>query len=121
MGASLPAVASAPDQAKTKIPPAQSLWGPKAVSPSYSQLLRDLRAGRVSELELSPLNRQVQVSYRDGQRAQVSVFSNDQQLLQTAEQAGVPLSVRDDRQEGAVASLVANGLLVLLLLLGLGL
>ena len=121
MGASLPAAASAPDQAKTQTPPAQPLWGSKAASPSYSQLLRDLRAGRVSELELSPLRREVQVSYRNGQRAQVSVFSNDQQLLQTAEQAKVPLSVRDDRQDGAVASLVANGLLVLLLLLGLGL
>jgi cell division protease FtsH len=121
VGASLPAAASAPDQAKTQTPPAQPLWGSKAASPSYSQLLRDLRAGRVSELELSPLRREVQVSYRNGQRAQVSVFSNDQQLLQTAEQAKVPLSVRDDRQDGAVASLVANGLLVLLLLLGLGL
>jgi cell division protease FtsH len=121
VGASLPAAASAPDQAKTQTPPPQPLWGRTAASPSYSQLLRDLRAGKVSELELSPLRREVQVSYRDGQRAQVSVFSNDQLLLQTAEQAKVPLSVRDDRQEGAVASLVANGLLVLLLLLGLGL
>jgi cell division protease FtsH len=121
VGASLPAAASAPDQAKIQTPPPQPLWGRTAASPSYSQLLRDLRAGKVSELELSPLRREVQVSYRDGQRAQVSVFSNDQLLLQTAEQAKVPLSVRDDRQEGAVASLVANGLLVLLLLLGLGL
>jgi cell division protease FtsH len=121
VGASLPAAASAPDQAKTQTPPPQPLWGSKTASPSYSQLLRDLRAGKVSELELSPLRREVQVSYRDGKRAQVSVFSNDQQLLQTAEQAKVPLSVRDDRQDGAVASLVANGLLVLLLLLGLGL
>jgi cell division protease FtsH len=84
-------------------------------------LLRDLRAGKIRELELSPLRREVQVSYRNGQRTQVSVFSNDQLLLQTAEQARVPLSVRNDRQDGAVASLVANGLLVLLLLLGLGL
>ena len=121
MGASLPAAASAPDQAKTPTPTAQPLWGRTAPSPSYSQLLRDLRAGKIRELELSPLRREVQVSYRNGQRTQVSVFSNDQLLLQTAEQARVPLSVRNDRQDGAVASLVANGLLVLLLLLGLGL
>lgn len=121
MGASLPAAASAPDQAKTPTPTPQPLWGRTAPSPSYSQLLRDLRAGKIRELELSPLRREVQVSYRNGQRTQVSVFSNDQLLLQTAEQARVPLSVRNDRQDGAVASLVANGLLVLLLLLGLGL
>jgi cell division protease FtsH len=121
VGASLPAAVSASDQAKTPTPTAQPLWGRTAPSPSYSQLLRDLRAGKIRELELSPLRREVQVSYRNGQRTQVSVFSNDQLLLQTAEQARVPLSVRNDRQDGAVASLVANGLLVLLLLLGLGL
>ena len=76
MGASLPAAASAPDQAKTPTPTAQPLWGRSAPSPSYSQLLRDLRAGKISELELSPLRREVQVSYRNGQRTQVSVFSN---------------------------------------------
>ena len=121
VGASLPAAASSSDQAKTPTPTPQPLWGRTAPSPSYSQLLRDLRAGKITELELSPLRREVQVTYRDGQRTQVSVFSNDQLLLQTAEQARVPLSVRNDRQDGAVASLVANGLVVLLLLLGLGL
>jgi cell division protease FtsH len=47
------------------------------------------------------------------------VFDNDQQLLRTAEAAGVPLTVRDDRADAAAASLVSNGLLVMLLLAGL--
>ena len=117
MGASLPAAPSATSQP----PRPQPIWGRSASSPSYSQLLRDVRDGKVSELQLSPQRREVLARYRNGQQAQVSVFSNDQQLLQTAQQAKVPLSVRDDRQEAAVASMVANGLLVLLLLLGLGL
>jgi len=88
-------------------------------SVSYSDLLKDLGSGKVKDLELSLRQRQVQVRFKDGQQAQVPVFSNDQLLLRTAERAKVPLSVRDDRQDGAVASLVANGLLVILLLGGL--
>lgn len=90
-------------------------------TPSYSQLLGDLRAGRVKDLELSLRQREVRVRFDDGRQASVPVFSNDQLLLRTAEAAKVPLTVRDDRSDGATAGLVANGLLVLLLLAGLAL
>ena len=86
-----------------------------AAGPTYSQLLRDLTAGKVKELVLSPGRRQVLVRYRDGKNAEVAVFSNDQMLLRTAEQAKVPLAVRDERSEDMVAGLVTNGLLLLLL------
>ncbi|WP_259732961.1 ATP-dependent zinc metalloprotease FtsH [Synechococcus sp. CS-1331] len=94
---------------------------PGKQSPSYSQLLADLRAGRVKDLELSLRQREVRVRFDDGRQATVPVFSNDQLLLRTAEAAKVPLTVRDDRSDGAAAGLVANGLLVLLLLGGLAL
>ncbi|MCP9912745.1 ATP-dependent zinc metalloprotease FtsH [Cyanobium sp. BA20m-14] len=94
---------------------------PGKPSPSYSQLLGDLRAGRVKDLELSLRQREVRVRFDDGRQATVPVFSNDQLLLRTAEAAKVPLTVRDDRSDGAAAGLVANGLLVLLLLGGLAL
>jgi len=90
-------------------------------SPSYSQLLADLRGGRIKELELSLRQREVLVRYRDGAQGRVPVFSNDQLLLRTAEAAKVPLAVRDDRAEAAMAGLVSNGLLILILLAGLGL
>jgi len=90
-------------------------------APSYSQLLADLRAGKVKDLELSLRQREVRVQFDDGRQATVPVFSNDQLLLRTAEQAKVPLTVRDDRADGATAGLVANGLLVLLLVGGLAL
>jgi cell division protease FtsH len=103
-------------------PPLQlSPLAPGKPSPSYSQLLGDLRAGRVKELELSLRQREVRVRFDDGRQATVPVFSNDQLLLRTAEAAKVPLTVRDDRSDGAAAGLVANGLLVLLLLGGLAL
>ncbi|MEB3352092.1 MAG: ATP-dependent zinc metalloprotease FtsH [Cyanobacteriota bacterium] len=98
-----------------------SLFAPQAPPPTYSDLLRDLTAGRVRELELLPLQQQVRVVFRDGRQTFVNVFSNDTLLLRTAEQARVPLSVRDERQEQAMAGLVSNLLLVVLLLAGLGL
>jgi len=93
----------------------------KAPQPSYSQLIQQLRQGKVKELLLSPAQRQVSVTYADGSRADVPVFSNDQLLLRTAQVARVPLTVRDDRQNEAMANLVANGLLLVLLLGGLAL
>ena len=94
---------------------------PRDPAPSYSQLLKDLGVGKVKDLELSLRQREVRVRFDDGRQATVPVFSNDQLLLRTAEQAKVPLNVRDDRADGATAGLVANGLLVLLLLAGLAL
>ncbi|MDA1247239.1 MAG: cell division protein FtsH, partial [Cyanobacteria bacterium] len=88
-------------------------------APSYSQLLKDLRAGKVKDLELSLRQREARVRFDDGRQTTVPVFTNDQLLLRTAEQGKVPLTVRDDRADGATAGLVANGLLVLLLLGGL--
>ena len=103
-------------------PPLQlSPLAPGKPSPSYSQLLGDLRVGLVKDLELSLRQREVRVRFDDGRQATVPVFSNDQLLLRTAEAAKVPLTVRDDRSDGAAAGLVANGLLVLLLLGGLAL
>ena len=87
--------------------------------PSYSQLLKDISQGKVRSLELLPRQRVVEVAFRNGERTEVPVFSENQLLLRTAEQARVPLSVRDERSEEAMAGLVSNGLLLILLLLGL--
>jgi len=97
----------------------QLLERQSARTPTYSALLKEISAGRVKELELSPRQRAVRVTFEDGAQAEVPVFDNDQQLLRTAEAAGVPLAVRDDRADAAAASLVSNGLLVLLLIAGL--
>ena len=94
--------------------------GQSAPALSYSQLLQAIEQGQVQDLVLSPARREVAVRFRDGRSTAVAVFNNDQLLLRTAEQAKVPLSVRDDRSEAMLAGLVANGLLVLLLLLALG-
>jgi cell division protease FtsH len=86
---------------------------------SYSQMLQAIRKGQVKSLELLPRQRAVRVQYTDGRRAQVPVFMENQLLLRTAELAHVPLTVRDERGDEAMAGLVSNGLLVILLLLGL--
>ena len=126
---------ASPDQQAQQVPSSQAssspasrraeLWTDLGINrpapPSYSQLLTQLKGGSVKELVLSPGRREVQVTYTDGRRTQVPVFSNDQVLLRTAQEAQIPLTVRDDRQDRATASLVSNGLLLLLLFAGLAL
>ncbi len=87
--------------------------------PSYSQLLQEIEAGKIKALELAPRQRLVTATYRDSRTIQVPVLPDNQLLLRTAEQARVPLTVRDERQDDAMAALVGNGLLVLLLVIGL--
>ena len=91
----------------------------KPPPPSYSKLLQQVRTGKVKDLELSLLRREVTVTYPAGAKVQVSVFNNDQELLRTAQQARVPLTVRDDRRDEATAGLIGNILLVVLLFGGL--
>ena len=87
--------------------------------PTYSQLLALMRDGQVKEVELLLRHREALVTLADGTKTRVAVFANDTLLLSTAEQAKVPLSVRDDRQEDATAGLVVNVLLVVMLVGGL--
>ena len=91
----------------------------KPPPPSYSKLLQQVRTGKVKDLELSLLRREVTVTYPAGAKVQVPVFNNDQELLRTAQQARVPLTVRDDRRDEATAGLIGNILLVVLLFGGL--
>jgi cell division protease FtsH len=113
---------SSPPEPAKPAPPVQpgfSLGGQTSSAPSYSQLLQDIEAGKVKSLELSPAQRVVTATFADGRSRQVAVFSDNQQLLRTAQQARVPLTVRDERRDDAMAGLVTNGLLVVLLIAGL--
>ena len=93
-----------------------SLSGMRPTPPSYSQLLNDMKGGKVREILLSPRQRVATVTYGNGRTAEVALFNDNQVLLRTAEQHRVPLSVRDERQEEAMAGLLGNLLLAALLL-----
>ena len=112
-----PPAAAAPGRQASNRP--FSLGGGNADTVSYSQLLQDVSSGRVRELLLSPRQGLVDATYPDGRVVAVQVFLDNQQLIRTANQARVPLSVRDEQRDEAVASVVGNLLLVLLLLTGL--
>ena len=104
-------------QAESPSPRARfSLSGLRPSPPSFSQMLNDIRQGSVREILLSPRQRVATVTYTNGKMAEVAVFNDNQLLLRTAEQHRVPLSVRDERQEEAVAGLFVNVLLAVLLL-----
>ena len=87
--------------------------------PSYSKLLTQISAGKVKDLQLVPARREVIVEYDDGRNATVSTLANDQQILRTAEAAGVPLTVKDVRQEQALAGFAGNVALIALIVVGL--
>ena len=95
------------------------MFGEKPKSVSYSSLLEQIRNGDVSSLELVPARREVRVTYPDGTKSTVSIFVNDQQILRAAEASATPLTVRDIRGEQAMAGLLGNLGLVLLLVVGL--
>ena len=82
-------------------------------------MLRQISDGKVKELVLVPARREVLVRYTDGRKATVPILINDQQVLRTAESAGVPLTVKDIRGDQAMAGLVGNVALVLIVVLGL--
>ena len=87
-------------------------------TPSYSGLLKAIRAGQVKELKLLPRTDQVLVQFKDGSESRVAVFSNDQQILRSAEAARVPLSVsntNDASSSGLLVNLFLGILLISLL------
>jgi len=89
-------------------------------TPSYSGLLKAIRAGQVKELKLLPRTDQVLVQFKDGSESRVAVFSNDQQILRSAEAARVPLSVsntNDASSSGLLVNLFLGVLLISLLVL----
>ena len=102
--------------AKPVFSPFSGSQGPEI---SYSELLRRIRNGEVESLELVPLRREVRVTFPDGQRTTVSIFLNDQQILRAAEASATPLTVKDIRQEQAMAGLLGNIALILLVVIGL--
>lgn len=87
--------------------------------PTYSELLKQISTGDVVSLELIPARREVIAVYKDGRKVNVPVFANDQKLLRTAEAAGTPLSVKDIRQEQALAGMAGNLALIALIIIGL--
>ena len=89
--------------------------------PTYSELLSQIKAGKVKDLQLVPARREVIVHYPDGRSTTVPIFANDQQVLRTAEAAGIPLTVKDVRQEQALAGLAGNLALIALIVVGLSL
>jgi cell division protease FtsH len=83
---------------------------------TYSHLLRALKDGQVREMTLYPREDLVQAQMKDGRTARVAIFSDDPQIPRVAEAAGVPFSVRYEPDESAMAAVLTNALLGVLLI-----
>ena len=110
--------AKQPASPTSSVVPAQSP-SDRQKTVSYSDLLSDIQAEKIQSLELIPARREVKALYEDGSQRTVPVFANDQQILRAAESAGTPLTVLDTRQEQALAGMVGNLGLILLIIIGL--
>ncbi|KGG12435.1 MULTISPECIES: ATP-dependent zinc metalloprotease FtsH [Prochlorococcus] len=75
---------------------------------SYSNLLKDISSGNIESLVYIPARREVVVTYNDGSSAKVSVLPNDQRILRLAQENNTILTVKDLRQEQALASLFGS-------------
>ena len=86
---------------------------------SYSSLIQLTLAGRVREILWDPSRRKARVTLLDGSQQVVDVFPENPALVQAATSAGVPLDIRDSREQQALTGLVGNLLLVVMILVGL--
>ena len=86
---------------------------------SYSELIKDINNGYVSSIILNPYRREVTVYYSNGTKKIVPIFYNDQNILRSAEDNNIPLTVKDIRSEQAAASLIANLGLIFIIIFGL--
>ena len=59
------------------------------------------------------------VVFKDGHQEKVAIFDNYQQILRVAEAADTSLTVKDIRQEQAVAGMAGNLVLILMVVVGL--
>ena len=87
--------------------------------PSYSTLLRQIEDEKIRSLELIPQRREVKAVYEDGSSVTVPYYITPQQILRAAEESNVPLTSKDIRQEQAMAGMVGNLALILLIIVGL--
>ncbi len=86
---------------------------------SYSQLLSEIESGNIESLMLIPARREVIAKYSDGTEIIVPILRNDQNILRTAQLSKIPLTVKDIRQEQALAGLFGNLGFILILIVGL--
>ena len=90
-----------------------------SLKPSYSQILRSIRSGEVESLILDPSRREVLVKYKNGEKLIAPTLRNDQEILRSSSTSNTPLTVKDFRQEQAVAGLAGNLALISLIIVGL--
>ncbi len=86
---------------------------------SYSQLLKDIESGQIKSIVLTPSRREVTVEFLNGERKNISIFYNDQNILRTSQEYKIPLTVRDLKSEQRLANLISSLGLALIFILSL--
>jgi len=80
----------------------------KSNIPSYSNLLKEIEAGRVENIILIPSRNEAEVKFVDGTNFKIPVLAKDQRFFRIIENSGTGLTIKDIRSEQAAASLISS-------------
>ncbi|BAD78736.1 ATP-dependent Zn protease [Synechococcus elongatus PCC 6301] len=103
------------------IPPAfaQNRSEPTTVSLDYSGLLKDIADGQVQSIDYDPVQRVARVQLQGRRSAEVPLFNQNPELIETARRYNVPFEVTPTQDNSALAGTLVNLGLILILIVGL--
>ena len=75
---------------------------------SYSDLLRELDAGKVQSLYFYPRRREIDVIFKNGDKEKIPILYNDQLILEKASENKVELTINNSKKDSSTANSAAS-------------
>ena len=87
-------------------------------SSSYSDILRELDAGKVESLYFYPKRREIDVIFKNGDKEKVPILYNDQLILEKASENKVELTVNNSKRDSSLANSTASLIFLIIFIFG---
>ena len=87
-------------------------------SSSYSDLLRELDAGKVESLYFYPKRREIDVIFKNGDKEKIPILYNDQLILEKASENKVELTVNNSNRDSSLANSTASLIFLIIFIFG---
>ena len=75
---------------------------------SYSDLLEDIESGNIESILFYPRQREIDVTYKNGDKIKIPILYNDQLILEKATDNKVELTINNSRKEASAANSFAS-------------
>ncbi len=75
---------------------------------SYSDLIFDIDSGKVQSIYFYPRKREIDVLYKNGEKAKIPILYNDQLILEKASENKIELTINNSRKETSAANAFAS-------------